>query len=96
MGAGAIYEVGADAGSAIKGKLDETGITDSAVAASGYVYEKGATAATVVVGAGSSGLAAVNAKIEENETLANMKAQAAEKANTAATYMSSLFGWGGA
>ena len=51
-------------------------------------------AATAVVGAGAAAMTAVNSKIDENETLANMKKQAAEGANQAATYMSSLFGWG--
>lgn len=46
-----------------------------------------------MIGAGTTGVASINAKIEENETLANMKKQAAEGANQAATYMSSIFGW---
>ena len=77
MGAGAIYEVGCDAGSSVKTKLDEAGITDKAKAAGGFVYATGEAAATTVIGVGSTGVAAINAKIEENETLANMKRQAA-------------------
>ena len=38
-------------------------------------------------------MAALSAKIEENETLANMKKQASAGANKATTYMSNLFGW---
>ena len=94
MAAGAIYDVGCDAGSAVKSRLDETGITDKAKAAGGYVYSTGEAAATTVIGAGYAGMTAVNAKIDESTTLANMKKQAAEGANQAATYMSSLFGWG--
>ena len=94
MGAGAIYEVGCDAGNTVKTKLDESGITEKAKMAGGYVYATGEAAATTVIGAGQSGVSAINAKIEENPTLANMKKQAADGANQAATYMSSLFGWG--
>ena len=38
LGAGVVYEVGCDAGSAVKSKLDETGITDTAKVAGSYVY----------------------------------------------------------
>ena len=39
-------------------------------------------------------MTAVNAKIDESETLANMKKQAAAGASQAASYVSSLLGWG--
>lgn len=61
--------------------------------AAGYVYATGEAAATSVMATSAAGAAALNSKIEENETLANMKKNAAEGANQAATYMSSLFGW---
>lgn len=78
----------------MKSKLDETGITDTAKVAGSYVYSTGEAAASSVYKAGASGFSAVNAKIDENETLANMKQQAAQGANKAASYMSSLFSWG--
>lgn len=54
------YEVGLEAGTTVKTKLfDDTGITDHAVAAGGYVYSTG-----------SQGVSYVNSKIDENETLA--------------------------
>lgn len=41
-------------------------------------------------------MATINSKIDENETLANMKKYSVEGASQAATYMTGLFGWGGA
>ena len=54
----------------MKMKLDETGITDGAKAAGGYVYSKGA-----------EGFGFVNSKIDENETLSSMKKSAAAGAS---------------
>lgn len=81
-------------GTVVKDKLDETGITDSAVAAGGYVAGGAKVAGGFVYEKGSEGLSMLNNKIDEHESLANAKRAAAEKASQASAYVSSFFGWG--
>ena len=73
-GTGAILVGAASASTVVKGKLDETGVTDTAKQAGSYVYETGA-----------SGVSYVNEKIEANPTLASAKTAAAQTATVAAT-----------
>ena len=69
-GAGYVYESASNTMGAVSNKLDETGFTEKA----GQAAKTAAAAGTVVY-------TAVNAKIEENPTLANMKTKAAENAS---------------
>lgn len=60
------YEVGADISGTVKGKMDETGITDGAKVAGGFVLEKGA-----------AGVSYINDSIDQNPTLASIKTSTA-------------------
>lgn len=101
-GAGHIYEASYSTGSALRDKLDETGVTDRASQAA----ESAKVAGGYVLATGAAGVSFVNSKIDENETLSNIKStasqgaqQAAAAASTAAkqamSSMTSWFGWGG-
>ena len=81
-------------GAVLKGKLDETGVTDTASNAAGHVAVGAKIAGGYVYEKGSAGVSMLNDKIEEHETLAQAKRTAAEKANQATAYVSSFFGWG--
>ena len=63
-----IYEGGAAAGTAVKGKLDETGVSEVAKKA----------ADSVVTNAKYAG-SAINEKIEANETLSSMRRSTTQK-----------------
>lgn len=64
--------------------------------AAGYVYATGEAAATTVYTTGAAGAAAINSKIDENETLAGLKNHAAIGATQAHHFVTNLFGWGAA
>lgn len=83
MGAQVVYD-----------KLDETGITDTAKVAGGYVADSAKATGNYVYEKGSVGISMLNSKIDEHETLAQAKRAAAEKASQASAYVSSFFGWG--
>ena len=78
-----IYAGGAAAGSAVKNKLDETGVSEVAKNAANSVVTNAKYAGSVV-----------NEKIEANPTLSNMKRQTTQKMGQAAAYMGNLVGWG--
>jgi len=80
---GKIYAGSAAAGSAVKSKLDETGVSEAAKKAAISVATNAKYAGTVV-----------NQKIEANPTLSNMKRQTTQKMGLAAAYVGNLVGWG--
>ena len=79
-----IYAGGAAAGSAVKSKLDETGVSEAAKKAADTVTSNVKYAGSVV-----------SEKIEANPTLSSMKRSTTQKMGQAAAYMGSLVGWGG-
>lgn len=52
ISAGVMYGVSCEAGSAVKTKLDETGVTEKVNVAGEYVIATGEAAASTVIGAG--------------------------------------------
>jgi len=79
-GANVMLEVGKDSVSAVKQKMSEVSITDTAAMAA----EKAKIAGGFVLASGASGLSYMNSKIDEHEKLAYAKQQAAEGARLAA------------
>ena len=69
--------------SAVKAKMDDTGITDKAKSAGGFVYDTGA-----------AGVGYVSSAIDSNPTLASAKTAAATGVGQAASYMGSLWSGG--
>ena len=69
--------------SAVKSKLDETGVSDAALKAKNAVVSNAKYAG-----------GAINEKIEANPTLSNLKRQSTAKMGAAAAYVGSWVAWG--
>ena len=64
QGALSVYEATIDGAGFVTKKLDDTGITEKATAASGLVYEKGAAASGFVYEKGAASYSYVNESID--------------------------------